>query len=340
MTKKTIILTFLLISSISSFSQGDSALLFNGTSDYLEFSTVTSTPSITTEFSVECWVKFDSTNVIQPIIQYGNCFNSNHSFNIQLNGENKLGASINDDNSCTNSFIVSTDDTLDPSAGCYHTVAVFKAPNEFHFYVNGTEMSSTNNNYTVTSVSPSAEKIRIGSYVKNNGQMGWLLKGEMNHFGLFNKALTATQVSDHYVNGISSTTSDLEIYYPLNSQLSSATQVVVNEADITKFNADIVGTASTPYVDASTCYNTASVVRLKIRNISFYPNPVYDQITINASVQFKEAELYNMNGVKVFESTVSSNTISGLSELSQGLYVGHFTDVYGQLYQSKISIHK
>ncbi len=108
---KLFLLTLIIV-SFNALAQKDSALSFNGSTDYLEFGTDRTAPGFSSEFSVECWVKFDTINSFQPIFQYGTCNSYRHSMNIQLASDNTVSASINDDNSCTRSFLERTSDAL------------------------------------------------------------------------------------------------------------------------------------------------------------------------------------------------------------------------------------
>lgn len=65
---------------------------------------------------------------------------------------------------------------------------------------------------------------------------------------------------------------------------------------------------------------------LKERNeVNLWPNPVIDKLRVNAAVEFKTIEIYNMKGVLVTKQSLSSRNSIDVSSLSSGIYVARIT---------------
>jgi hypothetical protein len=71
------------------------------------------------------------------------------------------------------------------------------------------------------------------------------------------------------------------------------------------------------------------------KTIELYPNPVKNDLTINSGLNIKSITVFNINGQRMMEKTVSNNTVS-LSELAVGYYLVQLTDTDGVVYSKKL----
>ncbi|PCJ66352.1 MAG: hypothetical protein COA58_06130 [Bacteroidetes bacterium] len=335
-----IILASLFFSSLHAQST-DLSLILNGNTDYVNLNTSSSQPSITTEFSVESWVKFDTSGILQPIVQYGICNGADHSFNAQLSTNSTLGFSINDNGNCNNALNATTNDSIAIDYNsCYHIVYTFKAPQETHIYVNGSEMTSSNNGFSVSSVSPSYNNFKVGAYENHSGVLSYF-KGGINNFGLFNTALTSTQVLDHYNNGITSSTSYLQIFYSFDAVNAGTGQTVSNDAtNSSKFSGTSVGVGtSSPQYSVAQCYSSAGIDFVSYNTqLKAYPNPVYGTLTIESKENITIAEFYDINGRLILSTPVVNNKIEDLQRLALGMYHVKLHSASGKSFALKASI--
>lgn len=188
----------------------------------------------------------------------------------------------------------------------------FKAPNDCKIYVNGKEMMSSDNGMSTAAIQRSFEKIRIGLYKGNNNVISTFLDGELRDFALYDVQLSASDVLDHYDNGISSSTSNMVVYYPLNETASSSSKTVSNKANSSSFDATMMGS---PKIIATACGSTLSSIETKINELNIYPNPTRRKFKINSPTEFKLVTLYNVNGQEVYHTTIVDNVVNGLEAL-------------------------
>ena len=98
------------------------------------------------------------------------------------------------------------------------------------------------------------------------------------------------------------TTTEVVIYVRALAADSSSTEVFYDNISL-KMDA----TASTEDIFAS--------------KVSIYPNPAQEFVTISSSVEINKAEVYNLLGKRVFNSSKLSNNNLDISSLSKGVYM-------------------
>lgn len=70
------------------------------------------------------------------------------------------------------------------------------------------------------------------------------------------------------------------------------------------------------------------------QNLTLYPNPATNSISINSEAEIKAVEIYTLNGQKVLETATTSNI--DISKLSSGIYLVKATDISGNTNTSKL----
>lgn len=83
----------------------------------------------------------------------------------------------------------------------------------------------------------------------------------------------------------------------------------------------------------STSLNDADFRNTK--TIELYPNPVRNELTINADLSIKSIAVFNINGQLMMQKSVSNNIVS-LSELAVGYYLVQLTDTDGNVFSKKL----
>ncbi len=89
-------------------------------------------------------------------------------------------------------------------------------------------------------------------------------------------------------------------------------------------------------VDKMTVMKLASVNRLKMNQLSVYPNPVSQSLNIDSKSEIKMIEIFNFEGQKILEQKLSSESQRlNVMNLNPGFYMGIVTDLNGQKAQIK-----
>jgi PKD repeat protein len=178
------------------------------------------------------------------------------------------------------------------------------SPNEIKVYKNGSYVTS----YAITSTPTTGSGFRIGGYSSNSG-----LHGEMDEFRMYNRALTATEISNTWNTSLGSKVPDnagvVKLTYPqVFCQGNSDVKVLIenagsNKLDSLRVNWTLDGTAQTPILITTaldTAGSTAGNTReITLGNINFstaagknfkvwtsHPNGVTDTVNANDTISF------------------------------------------------------
>ena len=104
-----------------------------------------------------------------------------------------------------------------------------------------------------------------------------------------------------------------------------------------EFIVDLPGDGSTYYFDDVMVAEPLSVNGFEISTINTFPNPVVDQLNIDAEVAIATISIVNMLGQEVFQSQPEvTNTQLQLAQLKSGMYLVNISDDFGNMKTIKI----
>ena len=329
MKKALLIFLFTLISS-HSFSQTPAkALNFDGVNDYVNITNQTQTfnYNASSTFSIEFWIKPSDKLTSQTIIGKGNR-NAGKGFIIRV---------VNNEISFRNRDVIigGTNTAISPTAWSH--VAVTYNATAAKIYINGVEKAS--GTLTITPHNGTAShKMFIGARRADNGSSLTRqkhFKGTLDDLRFWNVVRTASQITSSKDCALVGTESNLISYFKFDQGFdnqNNSTQTTLVNATNTTYNGTLnsfalTGTLSN-FVNSTNMVNgcTLSIVNVATKlNISVYPNPATEFITINTNnaLHLKKATIVDVTGkvVNSFDlSQKDSNTRYDVSSLKTGLY--------------------
>lgn len=254
-----------------------------------------------------CYVSIDTSNIINVFVNDSNINSGeiNTIYRINFNGSTKP---IFEYNSNFNGFVIDT---------------IFNQESKYYSYYN-----QTINTYGCISNTNKVKPIILDYVLSGNSwlKLFWETnydeiseqsiylaheskKGLMdNQIGLNNYE---TAFFDNYTFGV-------DFYYRIHNEL---------ECDcLNSETADVYSNTLKIYFDEDSL------------KFNLYPNPFHDKLYINSNINFEFAQvnLYDINGILVLNSYVSSNNSIDFSDLSAGVYIIKiFTNM--NVYQTKIA---
>ena len=161
------------------------ATLFNGTSGDVSVPSASSL-NTTDTFSIEAWVRRATTGTTQMIAS-----KQTGSWALEFTSGNALALGQATASGMTT--IVSSTSTVTDTSGWHYVVAT-KSGSTVHLYIDGTDVTGTVSNKTLTN---NSSALQLGV----NGTSSFF-NGTLNDVALYNAPLTATQVADHYRLGL------------------------------------------------------------------------------------------------------------------------------------------
>ena len=135
---------------------GTGSLAFDGTGDWLS---IPNTPNLQLNagaFTIECWINFSSLASNRGIMYFGTNPNSNFAYGLQWAG-NALYFWY----TTTGSNLASVSASWTPSTSIWYFLAVTRSGNDLKFFINGTQIGTTQSLSGVT-IFNSTDVIRIG----------------------------------------------------------------------------------------------------------------------------------------------------------------------------------
>ncbi|WP_075322580.1 LamG-like jellyroll fold domain-containing protein [Acidithiobacillus albertensis] len=179
------------------FPAGGMAPVFNGSSGYVTGSQLIT--SATANVALEAWVNFQGVST-PP----GSCFLKNGTYQNGYSFGNSNGTYDNSGNYFLGLYeITSWNPTTSPigTTGWQHCVNVIGPNSESAFYINGVQVA-TNSNSNIDG--PTGEWV-IGADDANSSSANAIARffsGALCNAAIYNSALTATQIQNHYNAGI------------------------------------------------------------------------------------------------------------------------------------------
>lgn len=188
----------------------------------------------------------------------------------------------------------------------------------FKFYVNGQPDGS----FTLTPNSSSAlNNFTVGALVYNGNPI-LHFEGSMDEFSLWNTELSQASIETYRQNGVSGSESGLVLHYNFNQGTAEADNTTISTVTDTSSSYPAAINGMTLQGDSSNFvgWTALSTTDFNFQNISFYPNPARESISISGLKKETSFEIYNTLGAKLQKGTVSNNGKIDVQNLSKGLY--------------------
>lgn len=176
------------------FGAGSSALVFDGSTDYIDYPAI----DLTRSFTVSLWI-YPMSGDVMPILTKNSIPLGEHDWRAELGimhaSGNKIRFFIGSGESGLYTDIISAAKTS-PNRW-YHIVAICEqsgADHTLRLYVNGVEDLSRTESYSRKSA-PSSEPVQVGRYYLNGAQFFF---GRIDDIKIYNYALSPAQISELY----------------------------------------------------------------------------------------------------------------------------------------------
>lgn len=283
------------------FGHAGSAYYFDGLADHIEVASHHAL-DLRTKFSISAWYQMDTLYTNPP---YGGSIVARERFpesgGYYLSMSDRVAGGVNNDppdGSCPTCNLNVLSPELAQSHVWTHVVEVWDGDSLFLF-VNGVLKASANGHLPGDSLLLSNMPLLIGQGYLNNKPIHSNFKGDIDDIGIWNRVLTANEVSELHSNGIC-------------YQYVTVTDTLVINANITGFN---------PIAYQNT--------------IKIYPNPARDHITIDngdiTTLAGYKLKIMNSAGQQVFQSSINQQQfyIDLRTWTGTGLYFVHVIDGAG-----------
>ena len=219
-------------SHVGGESSAGNAMNFNG--NYVEVPNHASLNPLN-EWTLETWVKVNSTGVQQGLIEKYDC-GSNYGFLLRVTSSNRLMVGVTDGCSFGGAFVTGNTDISKDK--WYHVSATFNRAGNVKLYVNGVLDGSTPVG-TITTT-PSVMSLKIGAR-GNDGNAR--LMGQMDEVRIWSVERTQQEIKASMNRSLAGSETGLQAYYRFEE--TTASTIV---KDLTSLTADnlgtVVGTAS------------------------------------------------------------------------------------------------
>ena len=197
----------------------DGADNFDGTKNYVTVPHSSTITGFTEAFTVEAWIKLDTTSRRQVILNKWNIASNQRGWFLEYHNTNRLGFFVSQNGGSVypyyyaNGFI--------PTVGAwYHIVVVWRSGQPAVFYVNGAQISTTTSTGTVTEIynNPSAPlDIGRSTYATDNRYFG----GAIDEVRVSNPARSAEWISTCYYNQVNPSN-----FYAVGPEVSPGAPIV------------------------------------------------------------------------------------------------------------------
>ena len=178
------------------------SVLLNGTTQYLDQTTTDMNFGYADDFSVEFWVRNDALTFATYVGNYDTSPSNGWRINRGGTGANRGGIDFQIAAGGSIDYRIITNSTSLLTAGLWHHVVVCKPANNVAanacIYVDGVSVPFTVNNTGGVATPTFLDKLTIGA---NSDLAGNLLDARFDSCVIYNRELSAAEVTDHYNNG-------------------------------------------------------------------------------------------------------------------------------------------
>lgn len=164
------------------------SLQFNGTSTTISLGSPAALTSLT-DMTIEGWIKPSPIATNNTIMSAGFNYGTNNGFIFMVAGSNSANSRLllfqgNVSTSSNNGSVV---------AGVWQHVAVVQAGNTIAYYVNGVQSG-------ITVALTQRAQAAVATYIGTEGASSNYFKGNMSRLRIYNRALSATEITQRYQN--------------------------------------------------------------------------------------------------------------------------------------------
>ena len=175
--------------------------------------------------------------------------------------------------------------------------------------------------YTITAGNGSCTSAASASFTN-----AMILAAPATPTGNTNQTLTGGIASDVTIEDIVVTGSNGNWYATLANALANTNPLPVGTILVSGTTYFTIGVSTNGCISSTALAVTVSITlsseSFEIENLTFYPNPVENQLNINASDMITKIEVYNLIGQQIKSISNNSNIIQiDLSELSSSTYI-------------------
>ena len=328
--KKTLLIFLITFITSYSFSQTPAkALNFDGINDYVNLTNQTQTFNYNASsiFTIEFWIKPSDKLTSQTIIGKGS----------RTAGKGYIIRVVNNQISFRNRDVIIGGTNTAISSNDWSHVAVTYNATTVKIYINGV-LKVSGSLSIVPHNGNAPHKMFIGARRADNGNSTTRqrhFKGTLDDLRFWSVERTQSQIASNKDCALVGSEANLVSYFKFDQGFDNQnnnTQTTLLNATNTIYNGTLnsfalVGTTSN-FVNSTNMVNTCTLAvedfDLNL-NISMYPNPATDFITINSNntLILKNAVIVDLNGrvVNSFDlSKNNSNSRYNLSQLKSGLY--------------------
>lgn len=262
------------------------------------------------ELTVEAWIKVDSIDHQNTIIQKAFCgnYDGGYFFTVK-NGKLKFGWSPT--GNCNSNGHAETDDAVIIVDRCTH-VAVTFSQTDIKFYVDGALVNSTIINDASRSIYNNNESLKVGAYKSLSGNIDLYFYGEMDELRIWNYERSEAEISANYNTSLTSPPNELIVYYRFNNFSSGDSFVENVSVHGNSFDGNVVS-ANTNYPQSiNSCAqimeeDVSIEENTQNNNFSIYPNPTDNNITVSCDSYIETIQILSLDGRVVLNKKYSGN---------------------------------
>ena len=317
MKKAIILISTLLITITSAYSQSSNYLNFGGWGDHIVGNLPDAFDDIeNNSFTIELWIRPQDTGASALIFQ---AKKDNNNFVRITTYYRKISYYVeyNGIGNHSGSAPFGSYGNLWPDQW-HHIACTWDATTkQVHIYINGELLTYDYNSFDAAG----------GTSVPNDtfsiGAVTWQLKGDIDEFAIWNEERTLTDILNSMNNEILLTEQNLAAYYKFNQgvagQDNSSETVLVDSMNL--YPGNLIGFTLSGNSSNWLSYNPLGISNFNtINNIYIYPNPSKEYIQITGLNGDEEIQIFNIQGVKVINYRILNNAKINIQDLSKGMY--------------------
>jgi len=305
---------------------------FDGVNDYINIAATSTLNFGTNDFSYSCWINPSNVSGTKSIATFGSYYDTDKGFCIYA---------INDTivvwrYSSTSGYVKVGETTGILSANNWQHLSIVRSGGNMYCYLNNTKYTLTSGGLSGVSLGNSGGINQLG---RNSG--GFYFSGKMDEIGVWNKALSDSEVTELYNsgNGLSYTTNtdaDAQAFITAAS-LTDSTQISAVNTLVTGLKSAGLWSkmkAIYPFVGGNSTAHSKNLVNPSLYNLSFSNGVTHNSNGITP------------NGSSGFANTgFIPSTSANISDFAMGIYsrtnnAGNYSDIgcqsNGTAYQSYI----
>jgi len=313
-------------------------LNFDGSDDYIQIEN-NAIHDFSGDFTIEMKFKRQRLGVREDLLDKKDLnssgSNSTNDIAFFFTSDDKINLLVRETGA--NELLLSSPFPID-TLNWYH-IACVRSSSEVGFYINGEIVASGISNNDITSTGP----LRIGSNRVEgwdpNGMVNFPFDGDIDEVRFWNIERSSLEIINNQDSEMVGTESGLISYYNFNQGLSCldnhSVDTLFDELNIINgmlIDFDLSDATSSPCQSNWNGTSSVSVVEFNVDDVSVFPNPVKNTLSINLDniEQFNEIKLYDVTGdlLKTLNrNELTVNNQIDFSNYANGCYFVIISDV-------------